>query len=164
MAYWLALEHIPLRWAQSDLNRIPQPWLSFGPRKSPISVEGNARHAAFPSHALLNYLYAVLETQTRRALQAEGFDLTCGFLHRDRPRPSRESLVYDLIELERPSIDDLLLDFLSTTTLHYVDALRDTDGTIRLHQQLKRAAIAACRVPQERINGHARWLHDLLLK
>ena len=43
-------------------------------------------------------------------------------------------------------------------TLHYGDVTPVSDGTCRLHPQFARAVVAACRVPQERLNEHVRWL------
>jgi CRISPR/Cas system-associated endonuclease Cas1 len=93
-------------------------------------------------------------------LLAEGLDPTCGFLHADKP--GRDSLTYDLMELERGAVDDLLLTFLGKTTLHYGDFARAADGAVTLHPQLIRLLLAHVRVPQARLDGHARWLRLLL--
>jgi len=108
-----------------------------------------------------NYAYAVLESQTRAALTSEGFDLACGFLHADTDR--RDSLVYDLMECERGTVDGLVLDFLQTTTFHKGNFTPVADGSCRLHPQLARAVVASCRVTQTRLDGHAHWLHGALL-
>jgi hypothetical protein len=60
-------------------------------------------------------------------------------------------------------MDGLVLDFLARTTFHTSDFTRVSDGACRLHPQLARAVVAACRVSQERIDAHVRWLADLLL-
>ncbi len=125
-------------------------------RSSPLSSNTNARHAIDPTNALLNYAYGVLEGQIRQVLSARGFDLACGFLHADRP--GRDSLVYDLMECERGTIDGLVLDFLARTTFRAGDFIRVSDGSCRLHPQLARAIVASCRVPQARLDEHARWL------
>jgi hypothetical protein len=67
------------------------------------------------------------------------------------------------MELERGTVDDLLLTFLGRTTLHYGDFARKQDGSILLHPQLTRLLLAECRVPQSRIDAHARWLRLSLL-
>ncbi len=131
------------------------------PRNSPLSHNGVPRHAVDPTNALLNYAYAVLESQTRAALTSEGFDLACGFLHADTDR--RDSLVYDLMECERGTVDGLVLDFLQTTTFHKGNFTPVADGSCRLHPQLARAVVASCRVTQTRLDGHAHWLHGALL-
>jgi CRISPR-associated protein Cas1 len=114
-----------------------------------------------PLNACLNYCYACLASQCRQALLAEGFDLACGFLHADKP--GRDSLTYDVMELERGAVDDLVLTFLGKTTLHYGDFARAQDGSLTLHPQLTRLLLASCRVPQARVDEHARWLKRFLL-
>jgi CRISPR-associated protein Cas1 len=160
-AYFAAWAGLPLRWAKADARRVPPHWLSVRERTSPLSSNSNARRAADPANAILNYAYAVLEGQARQALSARGFDLACGFLHADRE--GRDSLVYDAMELERPAVDGLVLDFLQRATFRRGDFTSVSDGTCRLHPQLARAVVAACRVPQGRLDAHARWLAMSLL-
>jgi CRISP-associated protein Cas1 len=53
---------------------------------------------------MLNYAYAVLESQVRIAtVSSEGLDATIGYLH--ACRPGRMALVYDLMEPLRPRVD-----------------------------------------------------------
>jgi CRISP-associated protein Cas1 len=155
-AYFGAWQGMPLRWATADRQRVPPHWLTIRPRSSPLSHEAAARHAVDPANAILNYAYAVLEGQTRQALSAAGFDLACGFLHVDRR--GRDALVYDLMELARPAVDDRVLAVLQATTFHAGDFTRVSDGSCRLHPQLGRAVLAACSVPQQRLEEHAAWL------
>jgi CRISPR-associated protein Cas1 len=131
-------------------------------RSSPLSHEAAARHAVEPANAILNYAYAVLEGQTRQALSAAGFDLACGFLHADRH--GRDALVYDLMELGRPAIDDHVLTFLQSTMFHAGDFTRVSDGSCRLHPQLGRVVVATCGMPQLRLMEHAIWLQAHLLR
>jgi CRISPR/Cas system-associated endonuclease Cas1 len=58
------------------------------------------RHASHPVNAMLNYAYAVLESQVRIATVAQGLDPTIGNLH--TCRPGRVALVCDLMESLRP--------------------------------------------------------------
>jgi CRISP-associated protein Cas1 len=109
---------------------------------------------------VLNFAYALLEGQCRQALTRLGFDVACGFLHADKP--GRDSLVYDLMECARGAVDALVLDFLARTTLHYGDVTPVSDGSCRLHPQLARTVVAGCRMPQLRLDAHARWLAILL--
>jgi CRISPR/Cas system-associated endonuclease Cas1 len=63
-----------------------------------------------PVNAILNYAYAVLESQVLRiATVSQGLDLTIGYLH--TCRPGRVALVYDLMEPLRPQVDRSVLDF-----------------------------------------------------
>jgi CRISPR associated protein, Cas1 family len=119
-----------------------------------------ARHAVDSANVILNYAYAVLEGQTRQALSAAGFDLACGFLHADRR--GRDALVYDLMEVARPVVDDRVLTFLQATAFHAGDFTRVSDGSCRLHPQLARAVVAACGVPQRRLDEFGTWLASLL--
>jgi CRISPR-associated endonuclease Cas1 len=160
LAYFRAWEGWQMSWAKPDTRRIPPHWLTARSRVSPLSPSNNARHAVDPINACLNYAYACLASQCRQSLLAEGLDVTCGFLHADKP--GRDSLTYDLMELERGAVDDLLLTFLAQTVLHYGDFARASDGTITLHPQLTRLLLSQVRVPQTRIEGHAHWLRLLL--
>ena len=96
----------------------------------------------------------------RQALSAAGFDLACGFLHADRR--GRDALVYNLMELARPAVDDRALTFLQATTFHAGDFTRVSDGSCRLHPKLTRAAVARCSLPQVRLAEHATWLAAFL--
>jgi CRISPR-associated endonuclease Cas1 len=160
-AYFAAWVGLSLRWAKVDARRVPPHWLAVRQRNSPLSHNGMPRHAVDPTNALLNYVYAVLESQTRQALTRQGFDLACGFLHADAER--RDSLVYDLMECERGTVDGLVLDFLAQTTFHAGDFTRVPDGSCRLHPQLARAVVAVCRVPQQQVDDLAKWLRASLL-
>jgi hypothetical protein len=73
------------------------------------------------------------------------------------------ALVYNLMECERGGVDDLVLDFIGKTTFRAGDFTPDSDGSVRLHPHLARAVVASCRLPQDRIDEHARWLRSLLL-
>jgi CRISPR/Cas system-associated endonuclease Cas1 len=63
----------------------------------------------------------------RQTLTRHAFDVACGFVHADKP--GRDSLVYDLMECARGAVDDLVLDFLGRTTLHYGDVTPVSDGS-----------------------------------
>jgi CRISPR-associated protein Cas1 len=161
-AYFGAWLGMPLKWVKVDIRRVPPHWLSVRARSSPLSHESAARHAVDPANAILNYAYAVLDGQTRQALSAAGFDLACGFLHADRR--GRDALVYDLMELARPAVDDRVLTFLQVTTFHAGDFTRVSDGSCRLHPQLARAVVMACAVPQQRLEEQAGWVRTHLLR
>jgi CRISPR-associated endonuclease Cas1 len=161
LGYFRAWEGWPLRWAQADVRRVPPHWLTARTRTSPLAPKGSGRHAVDPLNACLNYGYGCLAAQCRQALLTEGFDLACGILHADKA--GRDSLTYDLMELERGAVDDLVLTLLGTTTLHYGDFARSPDGSLLLHPQITRLLLAGCRVPQARVEGHARWLKRFLL-
>jgi CRISPR-associated protein Cas1 len=62
-------------------------------------------------NSLLNYAYAILETQVERAIVLAGLDPYGGFIHADRA--GKPSLVLDLIEpFRQPVVDRAVLNFL----------------------------------------------------
>jgi CRISP-associated protein Cas1 len=159
-AYFGAWTGMPLRWGKADARRVPPHWLMVRARNSPLSHEWAARHAVDPANAVLNYAYAILESQVRLALSVAGFDLACGFLHAERR--GRDALVYDLMEPGRPVVDSCILAFLRANVFHAGDFIRVSDGSCRLHPQLARVVVAACDVAQSQVDKHAAWLATLL--
>lgn len=85
---WLAAA-LPKRWRFTGRNRRP-------PRD--------------PVNALLSLGYTLLGAEMLRQVHADGLDPALGFLH--GIVPGRESLVLDLLEPLRPSIDAFVLDLL----------------------------------------------------
>src|SRR5271169_3935248 len=102
VAYWSAWRPLPLNFPRKDEQRVPAHWRTFGTRASPLT--GSPRLAVNPPNAILNYLYAVLESECRLALAAVGLAPGMGMLHVDLP--ARDSLALDLIEAVRPDVDD----------------------------------------------------------
>lgn len=72
-SYWSAWHELPITYPRADLPRVPDHWSKFGNRKS--SISGSPRLAINPPNAILNYLYALLESESRLALAALGLDL-----------------------------------------------------------------------------------------
>jgi CRISPR-associated endonuclease Cas1 len=107
-AYWSAWRTLPIIYPKKDVSRVPEHWRSFGTRVSPLT--GSPRLAANPPNAILNYLYALLETEAGRAGRSMGLDPGLGVLHADAPH--RDSLALDLMEPTRPQVDSLVIDFL----------------------------------------------------
>ena len=58
---------------------------------------------------MLNYLYALLESEARLAATSLGLDPGIGFLHVDTD--ARDSLACDLMEAVRPQVDAFLLSW-----------------------------------------------------
>ena len=70
----------------------------------------NGRHkrpAPDPVNAMLSFGYAMLEKDVRRAVATAGLASSIGFLHELNYR--KDSLVYDLLEVFRPTIIDKLV-------------------------------------------------------
>ncbi len=79
---------------------------------------------------MLNYLYAVLESEARLAATALGLDPGLGVLHFDAK--ARDSLACDLMEPIRPQVDAFLLDWVTSTPLRREWFFEQRDGTCRL--------------------------------
>src|SRR5450631_904859 len=82
-AYWSAWSTLPINFPKNQLRRVPEHWRTFGARVSPLT--GSPRLAANPPNAILNYLYALLESEARLAAAALGLDPGLGVLHFDAP-------------------------------------------------------------------------------
>ncbi len=133
-SYFVAWRMLPLRWKGTGRKPIPPEWYHVVARPSMAGY--NNRHASHPVNAILNYAYAVLESQVRIATVAQGLDPAVGFLHTYRPR--RVALVYDLMEPLRPQVDRLVLDLVLSQTFAPSDFILRDDGICRLHPQVAR--------------------------
>jgi CRISP-associated protein Cas1 len=90
-------------------------------------------------NAILNYAYAVLESQVRIQVVTAGFDPTIGFLH-SGPR-NRSDFVLDLMEPLRPIVDRKVLQFVQAHTFHQADFTIRSDGVCRLNPEMVRYVI-----------------------
>ena len=126
-AYWDTWHDLDLNFPRADLPRTPEHWRKFGTRKSPLT--GSPQRATNPANAILNYLYTMLETETRLAIAVLGLDPGLGFLHADE---ARDSLACDLMEPVRPEVDRFLLDWISQTPLKREWFFELRDGNCRL--------------------------------
>ena len=70
--YFSAWQMLPLRWKGTGRKPIPSDWWHIVAR--PSMVSGRNRHASHPVNAMLNYAYAVLESQVRIATVSHGLD------------------------------------------------------------------------------------------
>jgi CRISPR-associated protein Cas1 len=127
-AYWSAWYSLPVNFPTADLRRVPEHWRTFGTRKSPIT--GSPRLAVNPANAMLNYMYALLESEARLAATALGLDAGIGFLHVDTD--SRDSLALDLMEVARPNVDGFLLNWIMEQPLRRDWFFEQRDGSSRL--------------------------------
>jgi len=119
---------LPITFPRNDLRRVPDHWLTFGARVSPLS--GSPRLAANPPNAILNYLYAMLESEARLAAAALGLDPGLGVLHVDVQ--ARDSLACDLMEPARPQGDAYLVDWITRQPLKREWFFEERNGNCRL--------------------------------
>ncbi len=127
-AYWSAWRSLRVEFPKADLKRVPDHWCRFGSRTSPVSH--GARSAANPANAMLNYLYAILESETRLTVAALGLDPGLGVLHLDSA--NRDSLACDLMEPIRARVDSFLIDWIAKSPLRREWFFEQRDGTCRL--------------------------------
>jgi CRISPR-associated endonuclease Cas1 len=131
-AYWKAWHELPITYPRVDLLRIPDHWKKFGSRMSALTQ--SPRLAVNPPNGMLNYLYALLESEARLALAALGLDPGIGVLHKDTR--TRDSLASDLMEPVRPHVDAYLLDWLTREPLRRQWFLEERNGNCRLMSSL----------------------------
>jgi CRISPR-associated endonuclease Cas1 len=132
VAYWNAWRDVSILWPKSDVRRVPAHWRTFGTRASPLT--GGPRLAVNPPNALLNFIFAICESEARLALSILGLDPGIGFLH--LPRPNRDSLAFDIMEPARPEIERWLYQWLNTGPLRRVDFFETATGNCRLMSHL----------------------------
>jgi CRISPR-associated endonuclease Cas1 len=130
--YWNAWHTVPLRLRGRDLARMPAHWARYDSRASILT--GAPRAATNPVNALLNYLYALLESEARLALLAVGLDPTLGVLHADQR--NRDSFALDAMEPIRPAVDAFVLDLLEERILTSRDFAELPNGICRVRAPL----------------------------
>jgi CRISPR-associated endonuclease Cas1 len=128
LAYWSAWRAVPVTFPKNDLRRVPDHWRTFGTRISPLT--GSPRLAVNPANAMLNYLYAILESEASLAAAALGLDPGIGLMHVDSQ--ARASLACDLMEPIRPQADAYLLEWISRQPLRREWFFEQCDGNCRL--------------------------------
>jgi len=126
--YWGAWRNVRVDFPTRDLPRVPEHWRTFGTRESPLTA--SPRLAVNPPNAMLNYLYALLESEARLAVAALGLDPGLGVMHFDSP--SRDSLASDLMEPIRPRVDAYVLDWITRGPLRREWFFEQRDGNCRL--------------------------------
>ncbi len=132
LKYWSVWSDIEVKFARSHAKSVPPHWKRFGQRISPLT--SSPRNAANPANAFLNYIYAILEAETRIALLTVGLDPAIGLMHTDQP--NRDSLALDVMEAVRPSVDIWLHGFLLQNTFSKRDFFERRDGTVRLSSRI----------------------------
>src|SRR5579862_1562036 len=151
--YWSAWHNITVSFPTADLNRTPKHWRTFGTRKSPIT--DSPRLAVNPANAMLNYMYALLESEARLAAASLGLDPGIGFLHVDTD--ARDSLACDLMEPGRPQVDAFLLNWITKQPLRREWFFEQRDGSCRLMAPLSAPAWRQFLAPIAEWVSHMLW-------
>ena len=130
--YWNAWTNVPIRLRSRHLSRVPVSWTRYEARKSTLT--GGPRAATNPVNSLLNYVYRLLESESRLALLAAGLDPTLGILHADQR--NRDSFALDAMEPVRPAVDAFVLDLLEERVLTSRDFVEMSNGVCRVRAPL----------------------------
>ena len=69
--YWQAFARVPIAFEGRWRRSVPDHWHTAGPRTSRLDRK-RAKRALTPAHAMLNYLYAILESEATIAAQRMG--------------------------------------------------------------------------------------------
>ena len=101
-------------------------------------LAGN-RNASHPVNAILNYAYAVLQSQIQIDAVAEGYDPTVGIMHEGRD--GLAAFVFDLMEPERPVVDRKVLEFVKSHVFDPADFVIRSDGVCRLNQEMAKYVV-----------------------
>jgi len=147
-AYFRAWRGIPIKWRGTSRRPIPESWKTIEQRTSPFQLAGN-RNSAHPVNAILNYAYAVLQSQIQIKAVAEGYDPTIGIMHEGRDGSS--AFIFDLMEPERPVVDCKVLEFIKGHVFDPADFVIRMDGVCRLNPEMTRCVVGfvcACRTPR----------------
>ena len=158
-AYWLAWRELPILFPSQELSRVPSHWRRFGTRRSPLTE--SPRLAVNPPNAMLNYLYAVLESESRLALAALGLDPGIGVLHFDSR--SRDSFACDLMEAARPDVDAYVLDWITKHPLSRSWFFEQRDGNCRLMSGFAAQLSVTASMWRAAISPVAEWISRALV-
>jgi CRISPR-associated endonuclease Cas1 len=158
LAYWTAWHKLPVSYSRADWQRVPEHWRTFGSRLSPLTR--SPRLAVNPPNAMLNYLYAILESEARLAISELGLDPGIGFLHADTR--TRDSLACDLMEPIRPQVDAYLLDWLRRAPLRGKWFFEQRDGNCRLTGEFAVALSETSRIWRQALGPFAEWIAHTL--
>ena len=159
--YWQTFANLPISFDSSWRNDVPAHWRVAGPRTSRIDRK-RAKRALTPAHAMLNYLYAMLETEATIAAHRMSLDPTMGLMHADKRY--RASLASDLMEPARPSVDEIVLNLLEDRELCRGEVIETRQGVCRLGPALTHELAQHAMRLREAVAPHAEWLARALLR
>ena len=103
------------------------------------TLNSHNRNASDEVNALLNYGYAILESEVRKDINSVGLDPSISFLH--ELSNSRASLVYDIQELYRWLVDLSVIQLLEEKKLKKADFIVTENYNIRLRESTAKALI-----------------------
>jgi CRISPR-associated endonuclease Cas1 len=168
--YWQLWGNVPIRFARRNPQRLGpngrwrpgrlEPWLLFGPRTSILT--GQPYRASTPGNAVLNWLYAVCQTELTIALLVAGIDPGIGLFHVDMP--NRPSLTLDAIEALRPYVDLWLCGYLVNSAFANRDFTELPDGEVRLTHPLNAHLTHTAALWRQISEPVADWLKESFIR
>lgn len=114
--------------------------------------ESHQMNASDPVNTLLNYGYAILESQCRKALNSVGLEPTIGFLH--EARQTKYPLVYDFQEPYRWLVDATVISCSKNGQFGKKDYYRMDNYVLRLRPEAAKKLLDALRI---RFNSPVRY-------
>jgi CRISPR-associated endonuclease Cas1 len=154
LAYWSLMRTVPVEFPHRDLARVPAHWRVFGTRHSPLT--NSPRLAVSPPQAMLNYLYSLLEAESRLAAAALGLDPGLAFLHADTS--SRDSLACDLMEPVRAEVDAYVLTLMTRGPLRREWFFEQRNGTCRIMASFASQLAETSATWAQRVAPIAEWV------
>jgi CRISPR-associated endonuclease Cas1 len=133
-AYWSAWRTLPVNFPKKELPRVPEHWLSFGTRISPLT--GSPRLAVTPACAMMNYLHV--------------------------DQASRDSLACDLMEPVRPLVDSYLIDWITKQPLKREWFFEQPNGNARLMASLTERLSETAPIWARTVAPTAEWVAQAL--
>jgi CRISPR-associated endonuclease Cas1 len=152
--YWKTWKDIQILFPTKELARVPDHWRSFESRASVLS--GSPRLAVNPLNAILNYLYALLESECRLAISALGLDPEMEVFHKDTV--NRASLACDLMEAIRPLVDEYVLGWIMKQPLKRSWFFEERNGNCRLSSDLATQLAETSSTWRRRVVPVAEWI------
>lgn len=139
-SYFRAWTGLELNWKDTKRYPVPTPWKTYFKRSSELTGKYPYNYRAdHPINAMLNYGYAVLESQLRLKIVSEGYDPLAGIYH-DRNKTS-PGYILDMMEPDRPRIDRTVIEFALSRKFSVKDFYIRKDGVCRLGPELARALV-----------------------
>jgi CRISPR-associated endonuclease Cas1 len=158
LVYWRQWSAVECRFSAREAELVPAHWHRFERRHSPLAR--GARLAVNPINAILNYVYALLEAETRIACLIVGLDPGLGLVHADYR--SRDSFVLDLMEAERPAVDGYVLDLVRSRAFRARDFGETRRGVCRVLAPLAHELAQTGHRWRHAIASHAEKIAELL--
>jgi len=114
--YFSAWQGLKLSWLNTD-GKVPGEWKFFSYRSDHGKMNSRATH---PLNAVMNLAFHIVEDRIARAVLANGLSPFYGMLHtemRSKTDLKKMPLVFDLVEVFRGSVENVILEFMRENSL-----------------------------------------------